>query len=286
MISSLRSLLLASALALPSAAGQLKLQTYVGSPAGFNVVSTLVLGEKESVLIDAQFTRSDAHRLVAQLIESGRTLKTVYVTHAHPDHYWGLEVIRAAFPQARFVARPEVVREIRESLPGKLKQWKGMYGANVPDHPLVPEAIEGTQLQLEGEVLEIHGGVQGDSVDNSYVYIPSLKAVVAGDIVYSRAHVWLLDAPKAESRQAWMRTLEAIAALKPSVVIAGHKDPAAPDTLEGVAHTRAYLLAFDEVLATAPTGEQLKTQMSAKFPGLTTLGVALDLASGVYGKKP
>lgn len=281
-----RSLLLALGLLAPALAAPLKVQTLVGSPSGFNVVSTLVLGEKEAVLIDAQFTRADAHRLAAQILESGRTLKLVYVTHAHPDHYWGLEVLHAAFPEARFLARPEVVREIRAALPGKLRQWKPVYGANVPEQPIVPEAMEGSRLQLEGETLDVHSGLQGDCADNSYVWIPSIKAVVAGDIVYNRTHLWLLDAPKAEARKAWMASLDELSALKPEIVVAGHKDPAAGDTPEALAYTRAYLQAFDEALASGATAEQIKARLQARFPGVTALGGVLDMVAGAYGRKP
>ena len=93
---------------------------------GFLVDSTLVTGDKDAILIDAQFDRADAHRLVAQILESQKNLTTVYITHSHPDHYFGLEVIHQAFPKAKLVALPATVAEIK-------KTWKAQGEAVAAD---------------------------------------------------------------------------------------------------------------------------------------------------------
>jgi glyoxylase-like metal-dependent hydrolase (beta-lactamase superfamily II) len=106
-----------SILAAPAAHADTKLTAtvFTGSPAGFLVDSTLVAGEKDAILIDAQFDLADAHRLVAMILESKKNLTTVYVTHFHPDHYFGLAVIQQAFPRAKLVALPAAVDEIKQT---------------------------------------------------------------------------------------------------------------------------------------------------------------------------
>lgn len=281
--------LLAAAFALTAAlsaqAAQLTYKVYTGSPAGFNVTSTLIEGEKDAILIDAQFTLADAHRLAAMILESKKNLTTVYVTHAHPDHYWGLTVIKQAFPKARLVALPATIADIKTSLPKKVKQWKPMYGNNVPDQPVVPAALQGTTLTLEGEKIELIGGLQGDTEHNSIVWVPSLKLAIAGDIVYNNAHVWMLDAPKAEQRAAWIATLNKLEAMQPALVVAGHKPDGAPDTPQAVAHTRDYVQAFDKLVAGGAKADEIKAQINTQFPNLKTLGIALDLASKALGKQ-
>lgn len=277
------ALVLASAL--PATAAPQGYKVYTGSPAGFNVTSTLIEGEKDAVLVDAQFTLADAHRLVAMILESKKNLTTVYVTHAHPDHYWGLVVIRQAFPKARLVALPDTLKDIKASVDKKVKQWKPMYGSNVPDQPLLPEALSGNTLALEGETLELTGGVQGDTENNSIVWVPSLKLAIAGDIVYNDAHVWMLDAPAAKSRADWIASLDRLATMKPARVVAGHKSADASDTPQAIDFTREYVQAFDVQLAKGATAEQIKAAMNAKYPNLKTLGVALELAANGLGKK-
>ncbi len=284
---SLRTLAATLALvsALPATAAPPNYKVFIASPAGFNVTSTLIEGEKDAVLIDAQFALADAHRLVAMILESKKNLTTVYVTHAHPDHYWGLGVIKQAFPNAKLVALPDTVKDIKASVDRKLKQWKPMYGANVPDKPILPEVLSGNTLTLEGEIIELIGGVQGDTENNSIVWVPSLKLAIAGDIVYNDAHVWMLDAPAAKSRADWVKTLDRLAAMKPALVVAGHKSVDAADTPLAIGFTRDYVQAFDAQLARGATAAEIKAAMNAKYPNLKTLAVALDLAANGLGKK-
>jgi len=256
----------------------LDVTVFTASPGGFLVDSTLVTGDKDAILIDAQFTLADAHRLVATIIESKKNLTTVYITHAHPDHYFGLQVIHDAFPKAKLVALPATIAEIKKTWQGKVKQWGPMYGTNVTSQPTIPSALAGTKLELEGQALEIHGGVQGDEGESSYVWIPSAKTVVAGDIVYRGVHVWTAET-NPTTRKAWAKTLDELAALKPVRVIAGHKDPKLDDAPAGIDQTRHYLEAFDAAVASSKTADEVEQKVKAKQPGLQ-LDVILHIGAG------
>ncbi len=85
-------------------------------------------------------------------------------------------------------------------------------------------------------MLEIHGGVQGDDRNNSYVWIPSLETVIAGDLTYRGVHVRTAET-KAADRKAWRKTLDEVAARKPTVVVAGHKDPKLDTSTAGIDQT-------------------------------------------------
>jgi len=99
-------------------------------------------------------------------------------------------------------------------------------------------------------------------------------------LIFSGVHVWTADTQAKEQRAAWIATLDEIAARKPAVVVAGHLVPEAATDLSAVAHTKAYLLAFEEELAKAADAAALKAAMEARFPGLG-MGVALDIGSKV-----
>jgi glyoxylase-like metal-dependent hydrolase (beta-lactamase superfamily II) len=77
---------------------------------GYDVNSTLVIGEKDILLIDPQFSLSEAHKLAAEILESKKHLATIYSTHPHPDHLFGLAVLKQAFPDAKIVCRPRSTR--------------------------------------------------------------------------------------------------------------------------------------------------------------------------------
>jgi glyoxylase-like metal-dependent hydrolase (beta-lactamase superfamily II) len=282
--------ILAAALSLAAVAttahadAKLTTTVFTASPGGFLVDSTIVAGDKDAILIDAQFDLADAHRLVAALLEAKKHLTTVYITHAHPDHYFGLAVIQQAFPKAKLVALPATVAEIQKTWQGKVKQWSGLYGDLVPAHPVLPTALQGTTLTLEGQTLEIHGGVQGDAAGNSYVWIPSIKTVVAGDVIYRGVHAWTADTTPAQ-RAAWRKTLDELTALKPVTVIAGHKDPKLADDAAAIAATRAYLDSFDAAVASSKSSAEAQAKVKAKHPD-AQLDVILQLgADAAFAQK-
>jgi glyoxylase-like metal-dependent hydrolase (beta-lactamase superfamily II) len=254
----------------------LEVQVYTASPGGFLVDSTLITGDKDAILVDGQFTVADAHRLVAMIVESGKNLTTVYVTHDHPDHYFGLAVIRQAFPKAKLVALPTAVREIEKTWRDKVKQWGPMYGANVTATPVLPTPLKTPSLTLDGQTIEIHTG-QGDDADNSYLWIPSTKTAIAGDIVFRGVHVWTATTTK-EQRQAWIKTLDELAALHPTTVIAGHKDPKLDNSAKGIQQTRDYLEAFDAAVTSSKSSAEAQQKVKAKFGDLQ-LDVILKLGA-------
>jgi glyoxylase-like metal-dependent hydrolase (beta-lactamase superfamily II) len=255
----------------------LALHVITASPEGFLVNATLVTGAHDAVLIDAAFTVADAHTIVDSVRASGKNLTTVYVTHGHPDHYFGLEVIKQAFPTARFVAQPATVAAIQQTWKAKVDQWKPLYKDAITSAPVLPSLLEGSVIMLEGQRLEIVGPVQGDDAENSYVWIPSLRAVVTGDIVYSGVYVWTAETDHA-ARAQWAATLDKIAALNPLIVVPGHQDPAKGTTPASIAFTKEYLAAFDQAAAGSPTVEQLQATIRGKYPDLA-LDIVLRIGS-------
>jgi glyoxylase-like metal-dependent hydrolase (beta-lactamase superfamily II) len=274
-----------AALSAPARAqGKLSVEVVTSSPQGFLVNSALVTGEKDAVLIDGQLTLADAHRLVGAILDAKKNLTTVYVTHWHPDHYFGLVVVKQAFPKAKIVAQPATVAEIKKTWQAKVKQWSPMFGDNLPPKPLIPAPLAGNTLTLEGQTLEVHGPVQGDAATSSYVWIPSIKAVVAGDIVYQGVFPWTAETT-AESRKAWIKTLDDLSALGPAIVVAGHKDPKLKDDVSGIAATRAYLTDFDTAAAASKSAEELEAKMKAKYPKLQ-LDIVLHIGAAAQFPPP
>jgi glyoxylase-like metal-dependent hydrolase (beta-lactamase superfamily II) len=221
-----------------------------GSDASLNANFALLLGEKDAVLVDVPFTRSDAHRLVAEVLETGRTLRAIYITHDHPDHFLSLEVLAEAFPQAQLVTAPAVVTDIWRSLPLKMKRWGPMLGANGPRRPVVPESWDKPSLDLEGHEIRILGPMQGDHLHATAIWVPSIGALVAGDLLFQDVHLWLGEHTPAQ-RAAWLAVLADLESLQPKIVVAGHKSPGAPDDAASLRFTREYLQAFEAAIRTS-----------------------------------
>jgi len=248
---------------------QPKLQLKVHHGAGVNgydVNSTMISGEKDMLVIDPQFSLSEAHRLAAEILESKKNLTLIYVTHPHPDHLFGLAVLHQAFPNARIVALPATVNAAKTGWPARQKFWFPTYGNNIPGpDPVLPEELTTPYLTLEGEQFPVTGGVQGDGPGNSFVYIPSLKAVVAGDTVFDRVY---FGVPKDKAREEWMKTLDQIAALKPVILVPGHQGRGAKNDISAIAFMKKYIADWDANVARSKTPAQMRANVLKEYPGL------------------
>ncbi|QXG45468.1 MBL fold metallo-hydrolase [Pseudomonas viridiflava] len=250
------------------AADPLKIDVYnPAEKAIFPVSSELITGQHDAVLIDAQFQRNDAEALVQKIKASGKKLTTVYISHSDPDYYFGLDVIQAAFPEAKIVASEPTVKAIKASMQGKLAYWGPILKDNAPAKLVLPDVLKGDHLTLEGQPLEIKG-LQGPTPQRSYVWIPSLKAVVGGVVVSSGIHVWVADTQTPKSRQDWLAALKGIEALKPNTVIPGHYLGEVPEGTKAVTFTADYLKSFEEHAAKAKDSAALIDAMKKAWPQL------------------
>ncbi|MCQ6257872.1 MBL fold metallo-hydrolase [Pseudomonas sp. Q11] len=266
-----KRLLLASAsmvLAANSWAAELALDVYnPGAAAIFPVTSVLVSGEKEVVLVDAQFGKSQAEQLVQKIRASGKQLTTIYISHGDPDYYFGLETLTAAFPDAKVLASAPTVEHIKHTMDGKLKYWGPILKAEAPTKAIVPQVLQGDSLTLEGKRLQVIG-LDGPQPDRSFVWIPSIKAVVGGVVVAENIHVWMADTQTPQSHKDWLATLEGIEKLQPSTVIPGHYLGDSARSLAPVRFTAGYIKAFDEETAKAKDSAALISAMKLRYPDL------------------
>jgi glyoxylase-like metal-dependent hydrolase (beta-lactamase superfamily II) len=274
----LLTLTLASLTTLANAASPLTMEVYnPGEKSVFPVSSEIVSGEKEVVLIDAQFQGNDADQLIKKIKATGKTLTTVYISHSDPDFYFGLDKIKAAFPQAKIVATAETIAAIEASKEGKLAYWGPILKENAPHSVVVPQPLQGNSFMVDGQKIEVKGPTPG----RTYVWIPALKAVVGGvPVAGNNIHLWVADTQTAQSRADWQQTLESIKALKPEVVVPGHFLPGAPQTLESVTFTQNYLTTLEKALPKAKDSAQLIAAMKKQYPGLKDES-SLDLSAKV-----
>jgi glyoxylase-like metal-dependent hydrolase (beta-lactamase superfamily II) len=254
-----------AAAACAQSALQLKVHTGHGAN-GYDVNSTMISGDRDMLVIDPQFSLSEAHRLAAEILESRKNLTIIYVTHPHPDHFFGLAVLKQAFPSAKIVALPATANAIKNAWPARQKFWFPTYGNLIPGpDPVLPEELSTPALTLEGEQFPITGGVQGDGPGNSFVYIPSLKAVVAGDTVFDRVY---FGVPKDKGREEWMKTLDQISALKPAIAIPGHEGPGAKHDVSAIVFMKKYIADWDANVAASKDAADMRARVVKQYPGL------------------
>ena len=279
----IRTTLVAASLAIAfsaQAAQPLSVKVYNAGAASFNVNSTLIYGEKDAMVIDAGFTRADALRIAANVLDSGKQLTTIYVSQADPDYYFGVETLKEVFPQADVVSTPAVLAKLNAKLAGKVAFWGPKMGANAPRTPVVPRALEGNTLTLEGQTIEIRG-TQGLLAHRPYAWIPSIKAVVGNIGVFGNMHVWTADTQSTAERAAWVAQLDEMSALQPALVVPGHMKAGTAVDASAISFTKDYLLAFEKNLASNKTSAGLIEAMKQAYPQLTDGAMSLDMGAKV-----
>jgi glyoxylase-like metal-dependent hydrolase (beta-lactamase superfamily II) len=279
-----RTILIAATLSIAftgaQAAQPLQVKVYNAEGNSFHVNSTLVFGEKEAMVIDAGFTRADALRIAANVLDSGKALKTIYVSQADPDYYFGVETLKEIFPQADVVTTPAVLEKINAKLAGKLAFWGPKMGANAPRTPVLPRAIAGNTLSVDGQVVEIRG-TTGVLAHRPYAWIPSIQAVVGTIGVFgAHTHVWTADTQTVPERSAWVAQLDEMAALQPALVVPGHMPAGAALDASSITYTKAYLQTFERSAAATKSSADLIDAMNKAYPA-AALGIALDIGAKV-----
>jgi glyoxylase-like metal-dependent hydrolase (beta-lactamase superfamily II) len=260
-------------------AAPLTMKVYNADGNSFHVNAVVVSGKTEAVVIDSGFTRADALRVAANVLDSGKTLKTIFISNADPDFYFGAEVLKAYFPQAQLLTTPAVREKIQAKLAGKLAFWAPKMGANAPQKPIVPELLQGTTLSVDGETLEVRG-TTGELAHRPYVWIPSIKTIAGNIAIFGNLHVWTADTQKASERQAWLAQLDEMEALKPTTVVPGHMAAGTALDARAIRYTRDYLQRFDTEAAKAKNGAELIDAMKKAYPQ-AGMDMALDIGAKV-----
>ena len=122
-----------------------------GVPAGKELLAwvtntvTLIRGERDAVLVDTFLSAQQSRELVDWVVERGKNLVTIYVTHAHGDHYFGLKILLDRFTNARAVATAPVVAAIQNQIrPDFVKSfWEPRFPGQLPSQLAAPEVLDG-----------------------------------------------------------------------------------------------------------------------------------------------
>jgi glyoxylase-like metal-dependent hydrolase (beta-lactamase superfamily II) len=233
--------------------------------------SVIIEGTREVMLVDAQLTKTSAEKVLQQIEETKKPLSTIYITHAHADHFLGLEVFKEAYPGVRIIATSAVVDRINIVYQEKLDKWKQLLGEAATSHIVAIEKFDGDFIKFESSKIEVLKNIQGDTDQNTMLWIPEQRILIAGDVVFNNMHVYTAET-NTDARGKWLDSLNKIRELKPAIVIPGHSKVGAPlDASTAVDFTENYLLAFDEELKKAKDPDSLINTMRERFPSADLL---------------
>jgi glyoxylase-like metal-dependent hydrolase (beta-lactamase superfamily II) len=235
--------------------------------------ATLIFGQRDAVLVDAFLTTEQAAALVEWVAASGKNLTTIYVTHGHGDHFFGIGALLNRFPKARAVATPDVVESMRRQASQEFVSnfWEALYPGQIPEHRVIAEELKGNGIQLEGRDLLVVEVGHTDTEHTTCLHVPSTDLVVAGDAAYNDVHLYLAES-NPETRRDWIAALDTIESLKPHTVIAGHKKPEKKDSPRIIEETRQYIRDFDRLAGMTTTARELYDEMLQLYPNRANPG--------------
>jgi glyoxylase-like metal-dependent hydrolase (beta-lactamase superfamily II) len=240
------------------------------------MASTLIYASRDAVLVDAFMTIGQANALADWVASKGRNLTTIYITHGHGDHWFGVGTLLERFPNARAVATPNAVNVMRQNASPEFLRtvWEAGFPGQIPDKLVIAEEFKGNVVDLEGHELVIVELGHTDTDHTTCLNVPSIGLVVAGDGAYNDVHLYLAES-NAQNRQEWIGALDKIESLNPRAVVAAHKRPDNDDNPKIVEETRQYIRDFDQLVQTTQTAQQLYDKMLELYPNRINPGWAL-----------
>jgi glyoxylase-like metal-dependent hydrolase (beta-lactamase superfamily II) len=233
--------------------------------------SVIIEGTHEVMLVDAQLTKTNAEKVLQQIKETRKPLSIIYITHEHADHFLGLEVFKEAYPRVRIIANSAVVDRINKVYQEKMDKWKTILGSGATSQVVAIEKFDGDLIRFESSKIEVLKNIQGDTDENTMLWIPGQRILITGDVLFNNMHVYTAETDS-KAREKWLNSLNKIRELKPSVVIPGHSKVGAPlDATTAVDFTEKYLLVFEEELKKAKDADSLINTMKERFPSADLL---------------
>ncbi|WP_242290254.1 cytoplasmic protein [Bacillus cereus group sp. BfR-BA-01319] len=257
-----------------------KLTVFSSDENSFMVTATLVEKAGHAFLINSKFTQSDSKEIVDYLKNNNLSLDKIFIIHGDPDYYFGLESIKAAYPEAIAYATESTVEHIVHSVLGKLKVWKDALGENAPSNVVLPQVFKEKSIDFQGLTFELVG------LDHyrTSLFNRELKLLIGGIDVFNEIHLFLADTSSKEAMEAWIENLKVLQELNADIIVPSHGSIEKSLDNQAIHATMNYLRTAIQAAEESKTSKDFVAKLETAYPGYANKGV-LELSAKVVTKE-
>jgi len=258
--------------------GPIKIHSYLSPAEGLHVNTQMVEGPNAVVIFDAQLLLPYADEVASYAQTLGKPVERIILSHAHTDHWGGLQVLTERFPDARVFALDGIADQIRARGPARLDGLSRTYGDKAATKVTVPtETITEGPQRIDGVTYDFKRFVDGESDLQLAALLPDQKVLMAFDLVFSpNQHAFT----GANQFDHWMIVLESLKALQGyDTIIIGHDTPVGRSAIDS---TMTYLKRAKEIHAASADAKTYSEHLKAAFPDLQQAGFVDLSASYLY----
>ena len=169
--------------------------------------SVIIEGEHEVMLVDAQLTRKNADKVLQEINATKKPLSIIYITHEHADHFLGLEVFKEAYPGVKIIANSAVVDRINQVYQEKIEKWQKIFGSGATSRVVTISKFDANFIEFEGSKIEVLKNIRGDTDENTMLWIPGQRILIAGDVSFNDMHVYTAETDS-KARGEWLELIK------------------------------------------------------------------------------
>src|SRR5271168_894872 len=242
--------------------GPVKIHSYLSPADGLQVNTQMIEGPNAVVIFDGQLLLPYADEVASYVQTLGKPIDRIILSHAHTDHWGGLQLLTERFPDARVFALDGIADQVRTRGPARLDGLRRTYGDKAATKVTVPtETITEGPQRIDGIIYDFRRVVDAESDLQLAALLPDQKVLMAFDLVFSpNQHVFT----GGNHFDHWLIVLESLKALQGyDSIIIGHDTPVSRSAIDS---TMAYVKRAKEVHAASVDAKTFSENLKAAFP--------------------
>jgi hypothetical protein len=242
--------------------GPVKIHSYLSPLDGFHVNTQMIEGPTAVVIFDGQLLLPYADEVASYAQTLGKPVDRIILSHAHTDHWSGLQILTERFPDARVFALDGIADQLRARGQARLDSFRPIYGDRIATKVTIPtETItEGVQ-RIDGITYDFKRFVDAESDLQLAALLPEQKVLMAFDLVFSpNEHVFTV----VDHFDHWMIVLGQLKAFQGyDTITIGHDTPVNRSAIDS---TISYVKRAKEIHAASADAKAYGESLRAAFP--------------------